>query len=32
MIGRENTMFIAFGLEGVGIWALYMLGHDRSGS
>jgi len=24
-------MFIAFGLEGVGIWALYMLGHDRSG-
>ena len=28
MIGRENTMFIAFGIEGVGIWALYMLGHD----
>jgi MFS transporter, OFA family, oxalate/formate antiporter len=28
MIGRENTMFIAFGLEGVGIWTLYMLGHD----
>jgi OFA family oxalate/formate antiporter-like MFS transporter len=28
MIGRENTMFIAFGLEGVGIWALYMLGQD----
>ena len=28
MIGRENTMFIAFGLEGVGIWALYMFGHD----
>jgi OFA family oxalate/formate antiporter-like MFS transporter len=27
-IGRENTMFIAFGLEGVGIWALYMFGHD----
>jgi OFA family oxalate/formate antiporter-like MFS transporter len=27
-IGRENTMFIAFGLEGVGIWTLYMLGHD----
>jgi len=27
-IGRENTMFIAFGLEGIGIWALYMLGHD----
>jgi len=21
MIGRENTMFIAFGIEGVGIWA-----------
>jgi MFS transporter, OFA family, oxalate/formate antiporter len=28
MIGRENTMFIAFGFEGLGIWALYMLGHD----
>src|SRR6266704_851840 len=28
MIGRENTMFIAFGFEGVGIWALYMVGHD----
>jgi OFA family oxalate/formate antiporter-like MFS transporter len=28
MIGRENTMFIAFGLEGVGIWALYVIGHD----
>src|SRR5436305_1167675 len=28
MIGRENTMFIAFGIEGIGIWALYMLGHD----
>jgi len=28
MIGRENTMFIAFGLEAIGIWALYMLGHD----
>ena len=28
MIGRENTMFIAFGIEGLGIWALYMLGHD----
>jgi MFS transporter, OFA family, oxalate/formate antiporter len=27
-IGRENTMFIAFGLEGVGIWLLYMFGHD----
>ena len=30
MIGRENTMFIAFGMEGVGIWALYML-RPRSG-
>ena len=28
MIGRENTMFIAFGMEGVGIWALYMFGQD----
>jgi OFA family oxalate/formate antiporter-like MFS transporter len=27
-IGRENTMFIAFGLEGVGIYALYMYGQD----
>jgi OFA family oxalate/formate antiporter-like MFS transporter len=27
-IGRENTMFIAFGLEGLGIYALYMFGHD----
>ena len=27
-IGRENTMFIAFGMEGIGIWGLYMLGHD----
>jgi OFA family oxalate/formate antiporter-like MFS transporter len=27
-IGRENTMFIAFGLESVGIWALYMLGQN----
>jgi OFA family oxalate/formate antiporter-like MFS transporter len=27
-IGRENTMFIAFGLEGIGIWALYMVGHN----
>src|SRR5260221_2332061 len=25
-IGRENTMFIAFGLEAVGIWALSKLG------
>src|SRR6266849_5342514 len=28
MIGRENTMFIAFGMEGVGIYALYLWGHD----
>jgi OFA family oxalate/formate antiporter-like MFS transporter len=28
MIGRENTMFIAFGLEGIGIYALYAFGHD----
>jgi OFA family oxalate/formate antiporter-like MFS transporter len=27
-IGRENTMFIAFGLEAVGIWALSVFGHD----
>ncbi len=27
-IGRENTMFIAFGLEGIGILALYMWGKD----
>jgi MFS transporter, OFA family, oxalate/formate antiporter len=27
-IGRENTMFIAFGLEGLGIYALYLWGHD----
>src|ERR1700746_1548994 len=27
-IGRENTMFIAFALEAVGIWALAQLGHD----
>jgi len=27
-IGRENTMFIAFFIEGVGIFALYKLGHD----
>jgi OFA family oxalate/formate antiporter-like MFS transporter len=27
-VGRENTMFIAFGLEAVGIWALSMLGRD----
>jgi MFS transporter, OFA family, oxalate/formate antiporter len=27
-IGRENTMFIAFGLEAAGIWALSAFGHD----
>jgi OFA family oxalate/formate antiporter-like MFS transporter len=27
-IGRENTMFIAFGLEGIGIYALYLFGKD----
>jgi len=27
-IGRENTMFIAFLLEGIGIWALYVYGQD----
>lgn len=27
-IGRENTMFIAFGFEGVGIYLLYLFGHD----
>jgi len=27
-IGRENTMFIAFGLEAVGIWCLYTFGKD----
>src|SRR6185369_12762985 len=27
-IGRENTMFIAFGLEAVGIWALAKFGTD----
>ena len=27
-IGRENTMFIAFMLEGLGIFALYRLGSD----
>lgn len=27
-IGRENTMFIAFFLEGVGVFALYLLGTD----
>jgi OFA family oxalate/formate antiporter-like MFS transporter len=27
-IGRENTMFLAFGFEGVGIYFLYLFGHD----
>ena len=27
-IGREPTMFIAFGMEGVGIYYLYLWGHD----
>jgi len=27
-IGRENTMFIAFGLEGIGIYLLYLYGKD----
>src|SRR5438093_9417801 len=27
-IGRENTMFIAFALEAVGIWALSIFGQD----
>ena len=27
-IGRENTMFIAFAIEGVGIYALYLFGHN----
>jgi OFA family oxalate/formate antiporter-like MFS transporter len=27
-LGRENTMFIAFALEAVGIWALSVYGHN----
>lgn len=27
-IGRENTMFVAFAIEGVGIYALSILGHN----
>jgi MFS transporter, OFA family, oxalate/formate antiporter len=27
-IGRENTMFVAFGLEGIGIYLLHIYGHD----
>jgi OFA family oxalate/formate antiporter-like MFS transporter len=28
MIGRENTMFIAFAMEGIGIYLLYLYGKD----
>jgi OFA family oxalate/formate antiporter-like MFS transporter len=28
IIGRENTMFIAFGIEGIGILLLNQFGHD----
>jgi OFA family oxalate/formate antiporter-like MFS transporter len=28
MIGRENTMFIAFAMEGIGIYLLYLWGKD----
>jgi len=31
-LGRENTMFIAFALEAVRIFALYAYGQDRSPS
>jgi len=31
LIGRENTMFIAFLLEGIGIWALYVYGQNPLG-
>jgi OFA family oxalate/formate antiporter-like MFS transporter len=27
-VGRENTMFVAFGLEAVGVWGLYLFGRD----
>ncbi len=27
-IGRENTMFLAFGFEGIGIYMLYLWGHS----
>jgi len=30
-LGRENTMFIAFLLEGIGIWALYVYGQNPLG-
>jgi OFA family oxalate/formate antiporter-like MFS transporter len=28
LIGRENTMFVAFGIEGIGIYFLYLWGAD----
>ena len=31
-IGRENTMFIAFAMEGVGIFMLYLWGRIPCGS
>src|SRR5215510_11165545 len=31
LIGRENTMFIAFLLEGIGIWAFYVYGQNPLG-
>lgn len=31
LLGRENTMFIAFLLEGIGIWALYVYGQNPLG-
>ena len=30
-LGRENSMFIAFLLEGIGIWALYVYGQNPLG-
>jgi OFA family oxalate/formate antiporter-like MFS transporter len=30
-LGRENTMFVAFLLEGIGIWALYVYGQNPLG-
>jgi MFS transporter, OFA family, oxalate/formate antiporter len=30
-LGRENTMFVVFLLEGVGIWALYVYGQNPMG-
>lgn len=31
LLGRENTMFVAFLLEGIGIWALYVYGQNPLG-